>query len=243
MPFALAIPREPCGCRGSDSDCEAFAAGDGPSTTGSTQQYAGSVLPKPLQATLGGHRLGGDSQTRPVRPTSPRPPFTDVPALRSGRPRVGSRLPFCYTLTGYHRENAPPTLTGRQPSSPDDPWREPPGRRTSRAARSLRGRVGLLGQTPFAGGGHPRDGVCPLTGVTPGYPDDAKPPDTEPPSRTAGAVVVRLGELPRFTPTSFPSAHRAIATMLRTKKAVRTALAYTACRPEGRKRFAGPHSR
>jgi len=94
VPFALVGPREPCGCRGSDSDCEAFAADSGPSTAGSTRQYAGSVLSKPLQATLGGRRSGGDSQTRPVRPTSPRPPFTDVPAFRSGRPRVGSRLPF-----------------------------------------------------------------------------------------------------------------------------------------------------
>lgn len=103
------------------------------------------------------------------RPHLARPSQTYLPC---GRPPSG-RVAVTFLLHPYRLSpwecTARPGRAG-QPSSPDDPWSGPPGGRTPRAAPSLRGRVGLLGQTPFAGGGCPRDGEYPLTGVTPGYP-------------------------------------------------------------------------
>lgn len=170
VPFALVIPMGRLRTTGSDSDCEAFAAGDGPSTTGSTRQHAGSVLPKPPQTTLRGRPSGDDSQTRPVRPTSPPPPLTDVPALRRAALGLGKRLPFCAPLRAdtermYHSVSEDP----KQPLSPDDPRRCPGGEPPERPP--LWGRLGLLGRTScFAGGGRPGIRMGPLAGVTPGYP-------------------------------------------------------------------------
>jgi hypothetical protein len=160
---------------GSDSDYEAFAADDVPSTIGSTRQHAGSVLPKPPQTTLGDRPSGVDSQTRPVRPTSPRPPLTDVPALRQAALGLGTRLPFCAPLRVPPRKctaPGPKTRSSHRPPMAPEGDREP-FRPHSRPP--LWGRLGLLGWTSLRrrtswdqdgsfGRGHPR-----LSG-------DAKPP-------------------------------------------------------------------
>ena len=96
VPFALAIPWDRVSrCQGRDSDCEAFAADDGPSTADSTLPCAGSAGERPPQTTLSGHPWGCDSQTRRVKPTSPIPPLTDAPAFRQAALGLGNRLPFC----------------------------------------------------------------------------------------------------------------------------------------------------
>jgi len=189
----------------SDSDCEAFAADDGPSTIGSTRQHAGSVLPKPPQTTLGDHPSGCDSQTRRVKPTSPRPPLDGRTCLPAGRPRVRNTATLLLTLTGYHRENAPPDPEGSgshlPPMTRVPPRPSPCGRRPG---ETLTGRLGLLGWTSLAGGGSPGTRMVPFTEVAPGCPDDAKPP-TDPHGSP---------RMDRRTPATYPTSSPLRASLL-----------------------------
>jgi hypothetical protein len=163
-------PACPAARRGSDSDCEAFAADGGlhhrldPGNTQAAYCRSRFRLPLAVAVWVVTRRRGLSD-----RPHLARPSQTYLPC---GRPPSG-RVAVTFLLHPYRLSpwecTARPGRAG-QPSSPDDPWSGPPGGRTPRAAPSLRGRVGLLGQTPFAGGGCPRDGEYPLTGVTPGYP-------------------------------------------------------------------------
>jgi hypothetical protein len=129
------------------------------------------------ETTLGSRPSGVDSQTRPVRPTSPVPPLTNVPALRQAALGLGTRLPFCAPLRASTERMHRPRPEGLgQPSSPDDPRAIMATLRSSRPP--LAGPPGLAWLDLLTEADVLEPGWVLWTGVAPGYPSDAKPPST-----------------------------------------------------------------
>jgi hypothetical protein len=107
---------------------------------------AASCRSRPL-TTLGSRPSGGDSQTRPVRPTSPAPPLTDVPASQPAALGLGTRLPFCAPLRATTERMHHPEPEGRSSHHLRWPQGES-GRRTPRAS-PLAGPPGLAWSDPL----------------------------------------------------------------------------------------------